>query len=65
MKLRIEIEMDNAAFGDDQSSVRGEEVARILKLIAGSCELYGLTDIFSTKLRDINGNTVGRAEVIK
>lgn len=52
MKLRIEIDMDNAAFEDDPQP----EVCRILReyIKAGRLEKV---------LMDVNGNRVGRAEV--
>jgi hypothetical protein len=61
MKLKLEIEMDNAAFEDQQ----GAEVARILHKLAdqldGNVWLGGL----STRLIDFNGNVVGVAKTTK
>lgn len=64
MKFSLEIEMDNAAFGDDAFD-QTAEVKRILKrLIVGLPENGGLDIGDGTRnLRDINGNTVGRWEV--
>lgn len=58
MKLRIEIEMDNAAFEHDP----GVELARILREYAKRVAQDGawLTAYF----RDVNGNKVGTAEVV-
>jgi hypothetical protein len=58
--LRIEIATDNAAFEGDA----GPELARILRDIAGRLERDGVdgrADGF--KVRDVNGNTVGKVEV--
>ncbi len=53
MTLTIKIDMDNAAFEDP------DEVHRILKKIR-----VDVSDPqWSQKLRDINGNTVGNAEL--
>ena len=58
MKFKLEIHMDNAAFGDDDLS-RAEELAAMLKRIAGRiiCGDVGA----EMRLRDTNGNTVGIA----
>jgi hypothetical protein len=53
-KFKLEIKMDNAAFGDSPEL----ELSRILELLAedvadGVCETYSI--------RDVNGNTVGKA----
>jgi hypothetical protein len=66
MKLRVEITMDNAAFDDPA----GREAARILKELAADFEDC---DLFpgcgpngnSWLLEDINGNTVGKAQVTR
>jgi len=66
MTLKIEIKMDNAAFGDcDQE--RGAEVSRILKHTAEVIENLnmGLAENASMNLRDFNGNKVGTAEVVE
>ena len=63
MKYIIEIELDNAAFFDalGYNHTPGAEVMRILTyLISGMCE----TDLPEGSLRDYNGNTVGKSEVI-
>ena len=57
MDLTIRINMDNAAF--DES--RGDEVERILREVSRLLPNPGLGD--EVTLRDINGNTVGNAEV--
>jgi hypothetical protein len=53
-KFKVEIKTDNAAFGDNPEI----ELSRILELLAeevadGACETYSI--------RDVNGNTVGKA----
>ena len=58
MKLRITIEMDNAAFGNVPSE-RGEEVARIVRKAADRFADRGLAAKDSGGLMDYNGNTVG------
>ena len=55
MRLTLEFSMDNAAF-DDNPLV---EAARILREAAGMLD----TGTDNGKLRDVNGNTVGRFEV--
>lgn len=59
MTLKIEIEMDNAAF--EESS--GDEAARILRIVADDCERGHIVPHFVRRLRDINGNAVGKAQV--
>lgn len=62
MKLKIEINMDNAAFEDDAYS----EVESILRNGWPEGPFVGLHDSGQpsiVKLRDSNGNTVGFAEV--
>ena len=60
MELKITIQMDNAAFGDD-----GElEAARILRRLATDMEKYTLS-YKDWVLMDTNGNKVGTAEVIQ
>lgn len=57
MRIKIEMNMDNAAFDDDP---RGE-AARIIKRLAERIE--GASDkVFF--LADINGNNVGKAEIL-
>lgn len=63
MELRLSLEMDNAAFASTMG--RGHEVARILRRLAGQVEADGLRHGDEGKLRDVNGNTVGRWEVVK
>lgn len=61
MELRIKIDMENAAFEDNG---RGHETARILRELAASFEYNGVNGGDNDKLRDANGNTVGRFEVV-
>lgn len=56
--LRIEIDIDNAAFGE----VPGIEASRILKDYANLIGFLG--DLPNKTLKDINGNTIGKAEVL-
>jgi hypothetical protein len=60
MKLKIEIEMDNAAFEDGN----GREAARILRDLADNIEPWQLAaGEANPSLRDANGNKVGTAKV--
>jgi len=54
-KFTLSIDCDNAAFGEDKA----REVSRILFELAASIS-PGLMDDDDGKLRDVNGNTVGR-----
>ena len=56
--IRIEIETENAAFGDNPSDSNAE-VARILREIAHRLTRGSFTQSI---IRDVNGNTVGRVE---
>jgi O-succinylbenzoate synthase len=60
VKLKIEINMDNAAFGDGDA---GAEVARILRRLADKYESYGDMANIENVILDINGNKVGRVKV--
>ena len=58
--LNININLDNSAFADDNL---GAEVSRILKSYANAIEEVIDPDTsweLETKLRDINGHTVGQ-----
>lgn len=57
-ELRLSMELVNDAFADDAAN----EVARILRVLAERIE-QGLPDE-PIRLRDINGNTVGQAELV-
>lgn len=57
-QLNLSIDMGNAAFEDDPG-----EVARILRDLAMRVE-NGVSDGDEFFLRDINGNKVGKAEVV-
>ena len=65
MKLKIEITLDNAAFEGPNG---GPEVARILREFADRLVAWELPefsrDADFPRLRDINGNKVGTADVI-
>ena len=58
-ELRLSMELVNDAFADDAAN----EVARILRVLAQRIEQEGLHNE-PMRLRDINGNTVGQAELI-
>ena len=59
MKLRIELDMDSAAFADDWMP----EASRILLNLADWLDIGQFPD--RLLLRDINGNDVGKLEVIR
>ena len=61
MKLKIEIQMDNAAFEDGA----GIEAARILKALAEDFQDRDLLPGEMFRLRDVNGNKVGEAKVTR
>lgn len=62
MKLRIEINLDNAAFGDAGSPDASIEVARILRWLSENIEYQDIkAEGFERRLRDFNGNRVGAA----
>lgn len=57
--FRVTIDTDNAAFQDDYN-----EVGRILRDVADRIE-EGSADLRDgIALRDLNGNTVGRAQLV-
>ena len=62
MKLRIEITLDNAAFGEAGSAECGNEIGRILMRLANDLRESDVKAGYSQILRDVNGNTVGRCE---
>lgn len=56
-KVTIEIDTVNSAFKeDDEAETEGQEIARILRKFADEIE----DRYYPEKLRDINGNTVGK-----
>jgi len=62
MNLTIKINTDNSAFAGENL---GSEVSRILKSYANAIESVIDPDTsweLETKLRDINGNTVGQVK---
>ena len=63
MKLTLSIDMDNAAFDDSP----GAEASRILHRLADKVGPMEASDALGTTwpLMDINGNKVGRAEVVE
>lgn len=65
MKLTITIQCDNDAFSSEKGgdSEPGTEVARILRELADNYQERDLLPGETANLRDINGNTVGKAKV--
>lgn len=59
MKMTITIQMDNAAFEDNQ----GGEVARILRELASKIDGDSSLEGVYYNLRDINGNKVGEMNI--
>ena len=59
MKIKIQINMDGAAFEDDWK----EGVAYVLSELLVNL-LHEEASVDKINLRDINGNTVGRVEVV-
>lgn len=67
MKAVIVVDMDNAAFVDNEESGDNgtAEFARILRELAGRIDGYPrFTPGFDQTLRDINGNAVGYCAVL-
>ena len=56
MKFKLELEIDNAAFGDKPQT----EVARLLVRLA---EMLETSDFMAHPIFDTNGNRVGRSTV--
>ena len=65
MKIKIEFDMENSAFGNNTNAVvESPEVVRILKDLAGRIERRGtLDELASGVLVDMNGNKVGNWSV--
>lgn len=61
MKAKLTLEMENAAFADGMA---GQEVARILRQLADKIQDWPGANAFNLGLRDINGNKVGKFEVV-
>ena len=69
MKLFIEIETDNAAFGDDNPIEAAAECVRILRDISEARMSNAMNDAVNygearEALHDINGNRVGRLVIV-
>ncbi len=61
MKFKLEIKMDNAAFEGENALV---ELARILTELSTEIDMFsGIHRGWYCNLVDVNGNTVGRAEM--
>ena len=58
MNVKIELEMDNAAFGEDLDSM-AEETAKILGSLCERWKRFGMQED-TRSLFDSNGNKVGR-----
>lgn len=72
MKVKIEINCDNAAFHWGNGEVRsrnsiatGDELARILQELANKIKNQEISVGDSYSLRDINGNRVGEMKVMR
>jgi hypothetical protein len=65
MKFTMSIDMDNAAFDEDQEPGYAErpELARILRVQADRLEAGEYYTGHSQTIRDVNGNDVGRGKV--
>lgn len=61
-KFVISINLDHAAFNEVDGDA-ADEVSFVLKRLANDIEFYGIPEIKTIK--DHNGNTVGRAELIE
>jgi hypothetical protein len=61
MQAVIKIDMDNAAFRPRP----GGELARVLRKLADRIDQGGgrPSDLDGAKIRDVNGNTVGKMEI--
>jgi len=65
MEYKITINLDNAAFDNPMENGRNDyrpELARIIRDLAAEVEQASTLFV---SLRDINGNRVGKAEVVK
>lgn len=65
MKLKIEIDTGNAAFGDNDPFQAAQEVTRIIQTQILSLLDDELTDNIDHHLYDINGNKVGHIVVVE
>lgn len=63
MRFKIELEIDNAAFGPHDGFVDGAEISRILRRLADKIEDRRLSNCHDGPLVDLNGNGVGYWEV--
>ena len=59
MQASIEINMDNAAFGEDGIE-KANELRRILIKLADKLDVIDTEDGEDLPIKDVNGNTVGR-----
>lgn len=61
-KFELTIELDNAAFVDDDDAVVGAELAEVLQAVAAAVD--GVTGVGDNAfVYDINGNRCGKWEV--
>jgi hypothetical protein len=68
MRYVLEITCDNAAFepeGDEPDRISGIEISRILREQAERWDGWNLQVGHEQALRDINGNLVGTAKLVK
>jgi hypothetical protein len=57
----VTFDTDNAAFSEDSGGDMSQEIARILRNLAGKVEENSLVEGVEQRIRDINGNRVGFA----
>lgn len=78
MRFTVDLDLDKSAFdldvtedGPDEHWRSGDEVARLLRLLANSVSSEVVGDItthgptLTGNLRDINGNTVGTWSIVR
>lgn len=65
MQITITITCDNAAFGESGRGATAEVERILAKVVRGLDQQVDLRDYNGIKLRDINGNTVGRITVVE
>ena len=65
MQFQVTIDCNNAAFIDENGDISySPEVARILRSLADTVERNATID-FEATLQDINGNSVGKAVIVR
>lgn len=65
MRIKIEIDCNNAAFTDGDGDIyANEELGRIFSKLSNQMK-FGIVGDTPEKIRDINGNTVGTFSVFE